>query len=144
LREIGITQVDLIKIDCEGAEADVFSTLSDEVLHHCQWIVGDFTITPASRCWPVWAPHFHLDLKSLARTHNATANSPSECRLQFERRLMKSAAQSAFEEFAFLLLVLEHDSLTVKIVDPRSIAREEDIPRLKVKYISQCSKIDPT
>jgi len=60
--------------------------------------------------------------KSLARTHNPTANSPSECRLQFERRLMKSAAQPAFEEFAFLLIVLEHDSSMVKIAHSRSIA----------------------
>src|SRR5438552_15585442 len=41
-RTIGVAQVDLIKIDCEGAEADVFSTLPDEILNQCQWIVGEF------------------------------------------------------------------------------------------------------
>src|SRR5260370_24804701 len=62
-REIGIAQVALIKIDCEGAEADVFSTLPDEILNHCQWIVGEFHdhtgFGPLARL----APHFHLDLK---------------------------------------------------------------------------------
>src|SRR6266446_8444807 len=63
LREIGITQVDLIKIDCEGAEADVFSTLPDEILHHCQWIVGEFHDHTGFEVLARLAPHFHLDLK---------------------------------------------------------------------------------
>src|SRR6266446_7227067 len=63
LREIGIAQVDLIKIDCEGAEADVFSTLPDEILHHCQWIVGEFHDHTGFEVLARLAPHFHLDLK---------------------------------------------------------------------------------
>src|SRR6266852_1749878 len=63
LREIGITQVDLIKIDCEGAEADVFSTLPDEILNDCQWIVGEFHDHTGFGVLARLAPYFHLDLK---------------------------------------------------------------------------------
>jgi FkbM family methyltransferase len=63
LREIGIAQVDLIKIDCEGAEADVFSTLPDEILNRCQWIVGEFHDHTGFEVLARLAPHFHLDLK---------------------------------------------------------------------------------
>ena len=63
LREIGIAQVDLIKIDCEGAEADVFSTLADEILNQCQWIVGEFHDHAGFGVLARLAPHFHLDLK---------------------------------------------------------------------------------
>ena len=63
LREIGVSQVDLIKIDCEGAEADVFSTLPDEILNQCQWIVGEFHDHTGFEVLARLAPHFHLDLK---------------------------------------------------------------------------------
>ena len=63
LREIGIDRVDLIKIDCEGAEADVFSTLPDEILNECQWIVGEFHDHTGFEMLARLAPHFHLDLK---------------------------------------------------------------------------------
>jgi FkbM family methyltransferase len=63
LREIGVAQVDLIKIDCEGAEADVFSTLPDEILNHCQWIVGEFHDHTGFDVLARLAPHFQLDLK---------------------------------------------------------------------------------
>ena len=63
LRELGIAQVDLIKIDCEGAEAEVFSTLSDEVLNRCEWIVGEFHDHTGFQLLARLAPHFHLDLK---------------------------------------------------------------------------------
>jgi FkbM family methyltransferase len=63
LREIGIAQVDLIKIDCEGAEADVFSTLPDEILNDCRWIVGEFHDHTGFGVLAGLAPHFHLDLK---------------------------------------------------------------------------------
>jgi FkbM family methyltransferase len=63
LREIGLAHVDLIKIDCEGAEADVFSTLPDAILNHCQWIVGEFHDHTGFEVLARLAPHFHLDLK---------------------------------------------------------------------------------
>jgi FkbM family methyltransferase len=63
LRELGVSQVDLIKIDCEGAEADVFSTLPGEILNRCQWIVGEFHDHTGFEVLARLAPHFHLDLK---------------------------------------------------------------------------------
>jgi FkbM family methyltransferase len=63
LRELGIAQIDLIKTDCEGAEADVFSTLPDEILNHCQWIVGELHDHTGFELLARLAPHFHLDLR---------------------------------------------------------------------------------
>ena len=63
LRNIGIAEVDLIKIDCEGAEADVFSALPNEILNCCQWIVGEFHNSTGFDVLARLAPHFHLDLK---------------------------------------------------------------------------------
>ena len=63
LRELGIGQIDLIKIDCEGAEADVFSTLPDAILNQCQWIVGEFHDHTGFEVLARLAPHFHSDLK---------------------------------------------------------------------------------
>lgn len=63
LRENGISQVDLIKTDCEGAEADVFSTLPDEILNQCQWIVGELHDHTAFELLARLAPRFDLDLR---------------------------------------------------------------------------------
>src|SRR5438270_2425781 len=63
LRELGIAQIDLIKIDCEAAEAEVFSTLPDEILNQCRWIVGEFHDDTGFEVLARLAPHFHLDLK---------------------------------------------------------------------------------
>jgi len=63
LREQRLDHVDLIKIDCEGAEADVFSTLPDEILNRCLWIVGEFHDHTGFDVLARLAPHFHLDLK---------------------------------------------------------------------------------
>jgi FkbM family methyltransferase len=63
LRELGISRVDLIKIDCEGAEGDVFSTLPDAILNDCQWIVGEFHDHTGFEVLARLAPRFHLDLK---------------------------------------------------------------------------------
>ena len=63
LREIGVSQVDLIKTDCEGSEVDIFLTLSDEILNQCQWIVGELHDHTGFEVLARLAPHFHLDLK---------------------------------------------------------------------------------
>lgn len=63
LPALGIDHVDLIKIDCEGAEADVFSSLPDDILNECQWIVGEFHDHTGFDVLARLAPHFHLDLK---------------------------------------------------------------------------------
>ena len=63
LRELGIAHVDLIKIDCEGSEGDVFSTLPDAILNDCQWIVGEFHDHTGFEVLARLAPRFHLDLR---------------------------------------------------------------------------------
>jgi FkbM family methyltransferase len=63
LPELGIKQVDLIKIDCEGAEAAVFDGLSPEIWQKCQWIVGELHDASAFQLLAQLAPYFDLDLK---------------------------------------------------------------------------------
>lgn len=41
LEELGITRVDLIKIDVEGAEYDVLTSLNPDLLRRVKWIVGE-------------------------------------------------------------------------------------------------------
>lgn len=89
LREIGIAKVDLIKIDCEGAEADVFSALPDEILNDCQWIVGEFHDPTGFEVLARLAPHFHLDLKKkmfspMFRFHACNIGKVRELRDSFD------------------------------------------------------------
>ena len=63
LRELQIDKVDLIKIDCEGAEADVFAGLSPAMLQRCQWIVGELHDASAFALLARLASQFDLDLK---------------------------------------------------------------------------------
>jgi len=63
LREMRIDRVDLIKMDCEGAEADVFAGLSPQILDQCQWIVGELHDASAFALLARLAPQFDLDLK---------------------------------------------------------------------------------
>jgi FkbM family methyltransferase len=63
LTDLGIQQVDLIKIDCEGAEADVFAGLSPLILERCQWIVGELHDVSGFNLLSRLAPNFDLDLK---------------------------------------------------------------------------------
>lgn len=42
LKELDIKEVDLIKIDCEGAEFDILNTLNSEMLSKVEWIEGEF------------------------------------------------------------------------------------------------------
>jgi len=41
LTELGITKIDLLKIDTEGAEYDILSSIPDHYLQDCQWIMGE-------------------------------------------------------------------------------------------------------
>jgi len=63
MKDLGLDRVDLIKIDCEGAEYDVLSSLPEEMLRHCQWIVGEMHDASAFNLLALLAPHFDLDLK---------------------------------------------------------------------------------
>jgi len=63
LLELGIQKIDLIKIDCEGAEAEVLASLSPRILEDCQWIVGELHDPSAFQLLARLAPNFDLDLK---------------------------------------------------------------------------------
>jgi FkbM family methyltransferase len=41
IREIGVSRIDLIKIDTEGAEYDILTSIPIEILDKVQWIVGE-------------------------------------------------------------------------------------------------------
>jgi len=41
LNEIGIKKIDLIKIDTEGAEYDILTTINESILDQVKWIVGE-------------------------------------------------------------------------------------------------------
>ena len=60
---LGLAKVDLIKIDCEGAEYDVLTSLPGEMLPACKWIVGEMHDESAFPLLALLAPHFDLDLK---------------------------------------------------------------------------------
>jgi FkbM family methyltransferase len=63
LRDLDIQKVDLIKIDCEGAEADVFAAMPPEILTQCQWMVGELHDDTGFELLARLAPQFRLDLK---------------------------------------------------------------------------------
>jgi FkbM family methyltransferase len=63
VQALGLTNVDLIKIDCEGAEQDVLTSLPPDLLRRCQWIVGEMHDASAFPLLALLAPHFDLDLK---------------------------------------------------------------------------------
>jgi FkbM family methyltransferase len=63
LHELNINKVDLIKIDCEGSEADVITGLSLDILERCQWIVGELHDASAFTVLARLSPYFDLDLK---------------------------------------------------------------------------------
>jgi FkbM family methyltransferase len=63
MKTLGLTKVDLIKIDCEGAEYDILSALPEEMLRECKWIVGEMHDASAFKLLTLLAPHFDLDLK---------------------------------------------------------------------------------
>jgi FkbM family methyltransferase len=63
MKDLGLTKVDLIKIDCEGAESDILTTLPGEMLRACKWIVGEMHDESAFALLALLAPHFDLDLK---------------------------------------------------------------------------------
>ncbi|MEO8353312.1 MAG: FkbM family methyltransferase [Chthoniobacteraceae bacterium] len=63
MKNLGLTRVDLIKIDCEGAEYEVLSSLPREMLSACKWIVGEMHDESAFPLLALLARHFDLDLK---------------------------------------------------------------------------------
>jgi FkbM family methyltransferase len=94
VQELGLTKVDLIKIDCEGAEFDVLSALPAELLQHCKWIVGELHDASAFQLLALLAPHFDLDLKKrmfapFFRFHACNLASARELRGTFDRNALQ-------------------------------------------------------
>ncbi len=63
LRDLGVMKVDLIKIDCEGGEFEIFAALADEILRQCKWIAGEMHDVSGFHALALLAPRFNLDLK---------------------------------------------------------------------------------
>lgn len=89
MRELGISRIDLIKIDCEGAEADVFAGLSPPVLEQCQWIVGELHDASGFELLARLAQRFDLDLKKrlfspMFRFHACNSSLAKDLRQGFD------------------------------------------------------------
>jgi FkbM family methyltransferase len=94
VQDLGLTKVDLIKIDCEGAELDVLSALPAELLQHSKWIVGELHDASAFQLLALLAPHFDLDLKKrmfapFFRFHACNLASARELRGTFDRNALQ-------------------------------------------------------
>src|ERR1044071_170863 len=63
MKNLGLTRVDLIKIDCEGAEYDVLTAVPEEMLRQCRWIVGEMHDVSGFNLLAFLTPHFDLDLR---------------------------------------------------------------------------------
>jgi FkbM family methyltransferase len=94
LRDLGISTVDLIKIDCEGAEYDILRTLPEEMLKRCKWIVGEIHDSCGFDLLALLAPHFDLDLKKrmfvpFFRFHACNLGHVQELRGTFNRNALQ-------------------------------------------------------
>ena len=63
LSELGIGKVDLIKIDCEGAEYDILTAIPRSILAGCKWIVGEIHDEQGFELLAFLASQFELDLQ---------------------------------------------------------------------------------
>jgi FkbM family methyltransferase len=95
VRNLGLTRVDLIKIDCEGAEYDVLTSLPPELLFQSKWIVGEMHDESAFPLLALLAPHFDLDLKKrmfapFFRFHACNLACVQQLKGSFERNALQS------------------------------------------------------
>src|SRR6266568_8897568 len=63
LPELEIEKVDLIKIDCEGAEYDILTAFPQSLLASCKWIVGEIHDDKGFELLAFLASQFDLDLR---------------------------------------------------------------------------------
>ena len=94
VKELGLTKVDLIKIDCEGAEYDIFTALPVDLVRQCKWIVGEMHDASAFPLLAMLAPHFDLDLKKTMfapffRFHACNLACVHELRGTFDRNALQ-------------------------------------------------------
>jgi FkbM family methyltransferase len=94
MKTLGLTKVDLIKIDCEGAEYDVLTSLPPDLLRQCKWIVGEMHDETAFPLLALLAPHFDLDLKKrmfapFFRFHACNLTCARQLRGTFDRNALQ-------------------------------------------------------
>jgi FkbM family methyltransferase len=94
VKSLGLTNVDLIKIDCEGVEYDVLTALPFELLSGCKWIVGELHNESAFPLLALLARHFDLDLKKTMfapffRFHACNFACVRELRGTFDRNALQ-------------------------------------------------------
>ena len=94
IHDLGLTKVDLIKIDCEGAEYDVLTSLPPDLLSQAKWIVGEMHDASAFQILALLAPHFDLDLKKTMfapffRFHACNLACARELRGTFDRNALQ-------------------------------------------------------
>jgi FkbM family methyltransferase len=94
MKNLGVMQADLIKIDCEGAEYDVLTALPEEMLRTAKWIVGEMHDESAFQLLALLAPHFDLDLKKrmfapFFRFHACNFSCARELRGTFDRNALQ-------------------------------------------------------
>jgi hypothetical protein len=94
MKNLGVTKVDLIKIDCEGAEYDVLTALPEEMLRQCKWIVGEMHDVSGFNLLALLAPHFDLDLKKRMFVPSFRFHA---CNLGYARRLQGSFDRNALQ-----------------------------------------------
>ena len=95
LREIGIAEVDLMKIDCEGSELDVFAALPPELIAGCKWIVGEMHDASAFEILALLAASFDLDLRKQMfsgcfRFHACNLKEVGKLEATFDRAALQS------------------------------------------------------
>jgi FkbM family methyltransferase len=95
VRSLGLTKVDLIKIDCEGAEYDVLTSLPSELVNQSKWIVGEMHDESAFQLLALLAPHFDLDLKKrmfapFFRFHACNLACAQQLKGSFDRNALQS------------------------------------------------------
>lgn len=95
MKNLGVTQADLIKIDCEGAEFDVLTALSAEMVRECKWMVGEMHDASGFDLLALLAPHFDLDLKKRMfapsfRFHACNISCVQQLRGTFDRNALQS------------------------------------------------------
>jgi FkbM family methyltransferase len=95
VRNLGLTQVGLIKIDCEGAEYDVLTSLPPDLLGKSKWIVGEMHDESAFQVLALLAPHFDLDLKKrmfapFFRFHACNLTCVEQLKGSFDRKALQS------------------------------------------------------
>ena len=94
VKSLGLTNVDLIKIDCEGVEYDVLTALPGALVQQCKWIVGELHNESAFPLLAMLAPHFDLDLKKTMfapffRLHACNLACVRELRGTFDRNALQ-------------------------------------------------------